>query len=554
MTQVDGKKKKEKLVSICFVDKMQKVFPNDEISDDLKSVTALCGVDNAFQFVVNSQKFIWGSELKFKCGIKNLTVRKVEYIPSVVAVREGFDDYIVNDGKSGVYPDALIDFNKNSTFFAPSINYVFYVCFNPSKDEAEKEFEFTIEICDGKNNVLCKNSITIFPQNIKIHSLLQKVSDWIHIDCICDAHCVKPYSQNFYSVFDKYLGLAVGMGVNTMFVPIITPPIDTDMNAERTNVQLIDVVLDGEEYEFGFEKLDYFIKFCLERGIKYLEFCHLYSQWGAERCANVYAKKNGKLKRIFSLKNSVEKSDYEKFLSEMLKALKAYLLKKDLYGISCFHISDEPNVNSKETYKKRKKTVTRIIEEDKIIDALSDYAFYEEGLVKNAVVELDNADVFIERNARPLNVYYCFQHNKNYITNRLFSMPLQRTRMIGIQMYANNVELFLHWGFNFFNSFLSLSKIDPFENSDAGGVLPSGDAFVCYPDKKGKSAFSSLRLEILKQAFLDCRLLQTLESKRGRKFVMNMLEEEKISGFSVYPKSIEWHNGFINKVIRLIKD
>lgn len=74
-----------------------------------------------------------------------------------------------------------------------------------------------------------------------------------------------------------------------------------------------------------------------------------------------------------------------------------------------------------------------------------------------------------------------------------FNMPGQRNRVLGYQLYLNNVKGFLHWGFNFYNSQFSLRNINPYIATDACGAFPAEDSFVVYPNQDGVNA--SIRLE-----------------------------------------------------------
>ena len=47
-------------------------------------------------------------------------------------------------------------------------------------------------------------------------------------------------------------------------------------------------------------------------------------------------------------------------------------------------------------------------------------------------------------------------------------MPGNRTRIIGMQIYRYDLDGFLHWGYNFYNSEYSLYPIDPYRCTDAG--------------------------------------------------------------------------------------
>jgi hypothetical protein len=129
-------------------------------------------------------------------------------------------------------------------------------------------------------------------------------------------------------------------------------------------------------------------------------------------------------------------------------------------------------------------------------------------------------------------------------------MPSQRTRVLGLQLYETNVNGFLHWGFNFYNSGLSYAEIDPYAVTNAGGAFPPGDGFIVYPSGNGVNL--SLRSEIIGMGFEDYDLLYTLEKKIGKEKVQEMLKNEGVSGYTVYPRDAAWHTEFIEKVKRLL--
>ena len=131
-------------------------------------------------------------------------------------------------------------------------------------------------------------------------------------------------------------------------------------------------------------------------------------------------------------------------------------------------------------------------------------------------------------------------------------MPLQRTRILGMQLYANHSLGFLHWGFNFYYSYHSKRRIDPYTETDADGAYPSGDAFVVYPTADG--ATPSIRYMTMIEAFQDYRALKTLESFIGKEKVMELLDAEGVRGLIEYPRSAEWHLEFRQKINDLIKN
>ena len=134
--------------------------------------------------------------------------------------------------------------------------------------------------------------------------------------------------------------------------------------------------------------------------------------------------------------------------------------------------------------------------------------------------------------------YYCVSQYKD-VSNRFFCMPSARTRILGMQLYKYNIEGFLQWGFNFWNTQFSKKAIDPYRVTDAGGAFPSGDPFVVYPGDDYQPV-ASLRFEIMREVMQDIRALRLLESKIGREQTLSLLEDAGEITFNTYPTSAKW--------------
>ena len=89
------------------------------------------------------------------------------------------------------------------------------------------------------------------------------------------------------------------------------------------------------------------------------------------------------------------------------------------------------------------------------------------------------------------------------------------TRALGIQLWQNNIEGFLHWGYNFWNTQYSYDHVDPYLHTDGDYFVPSGDTMLVYPGSDG-TAWESLRLNALREAMEDMRMLSLCEAERGR--------------------------------------
>jgi len=278
----------------------------------------------------------------------------------------------------------------------------------------------------------------------------------------------------------------------------------------------------------------------------------LFTQWGARHAPKIMAAENGKLKRIFGWDTNATGEEYLTFLSLFIKKLIEFIKDNNIEKFCFFHVSDEPGIKHLEYYKKASDAVNGLVEGYPVIDALSDYSFYETGIVKNPIPATDHINVFLENNVPNLWTYYC---NGQYdrVSNRFFNMPSARNRIIGMQLYKFKIRGFLHWGYNFWYSQYSRYPIDPFRVTDAGYAFPSGDAFVVYPGKD--APVESLRLKVFYDALQDLRALELLEEFIGREAVVNMLEDdlEQPITFFEYPKEAEWLLQKREQINRMLK-
>ena len=172
-----------------------------------------------------------------------------------------------------------------------------------------------------------------------------------------------------------------------------------------------------------------------------------------------------------------------------------------------------------------------------IIEAVSDYLYYEKGLVDVPVCAVDHIEPFLEKRPPKLWSYYCCAQTKE-VPNRFISMPSRRNRVYGILLYWHGISGILHWGFNFYNSMYSKKKLDPYESVDADEGFPAGDPFVVYPGKDGVPE-ESLRLMVFEEALNDYRALCLLESYVGRDQVLELIRREagmELS-FKRYPRN-----------------
>ena len=532
---------------------LAKVFPDDDIIDPpFQNGTALWNEIYSFQvaYRINGQ-MLKGINVEVISSITdNIQIRSVGLVPSEFPIYHDHDEHILRS-TPGLYPDPLfpiaddgltafpnqwrsvwvtVDVNKS---MAPGVHPI-HIVFKTSSGTKIAEEVFTLEIIPFE-----------LPKQRLIHT------QWFHVDCLADQYGVPVFSEPHWELIDQYVKTATDHGINMLLTPLFTPPLDTEIGSERPTVQLVDVEKTGDYYRFSFDKLSRWIELCTSRGVEYFEFSHLFTQWGAYHAPKIVASVNGIDKKIFGWETDANGEDYKDFLSQFLPKLVEFIKQHKLDQRVYFHVSDEPSLEHIKSYKNARDIIHHYLAEFPIIDAVSDYAYYENGLVNNPIPATDHIEQFINNNVPNLWTYYCCSQYKK-VSNRFFCFPSARNRIIGMQLYKFDIKGFLHWGYNFWFSQLSRSSIDPFQNTDAGYGFPSGDAFMVYPGKNGP--IESLRMEVFYEALQDLRALKLLETTIGKEQVISLIEHELTDPltFNKFPINNAWLLGKREEINRKI--
>ena len=486
--------------------------------------------------------------VKVDCKFKDcINVYYVEEIYSKNPVHALQDNYTLRK-KSGYFPELLRPLDGCFNAKANKWNSI-WLEFVPNPTLVAGEQKINVALTCGEDVQTIDFTLDVIDAQLPAQTLIN--TNWFHTDCIATHYNIEVFSDKYWEYVKNFLKVAVDHGMNMVLTPLFTPPLDTKVGGERPTVQLVGVKVSSGEYKFDFTNLDKWIAICDEVGIKYLELSHFFTQWGAKKCPKIIAEVDGVQKRIFGWDTKASGKAYRSFLTAFAEVFKPYLKEKGLEDKVYFHVSDEPFAAIARHYRKASNIVKELFGEYKIMDALSNYKFYKKGLVKLPVPANDHIEPFIG-NVSDLWTYYCCVQVKG-VSNKFFSMPSQRNRVLGYQMYKFNVKGFLHWGYNFWYKQFSTGPVDPFTETDAGGSFPSGDSFVVYPGDNG-APLISLRLKVFYDAFQDMRALQLLESLIGKEKTMQILEDgiEPIT-FAQYPHCDDWQLATREKINAAIK-
>lgn len=444
----------------------------------------------------------------------------------------------------GFMPDILIPLNeeKNRIVLKKDKIQILWVRVDLPENFPAGEYPITLEFkpLQGAylNPVAEKSSyatmnIEVLPFTLPKQDL--KYTRWFYADCIADYYNVPVYSERHWELIEAYMKTAVETGINVILTPIITPPLDTAPGLYRTNVQLVDIKVDGDNYIFNFDKLGRWIDICLKCGVEYFEMSQLFSQWGLKFTPGIVAEVDGKQEYIFGWHVYAYDKKYSAFLKQFIPALVEYLKDKKVFENTIFHISDEPHEYCREAYKYGHELIKPLIGSAKIMDALSEYRFYEDGLVDIPATYTASMADFLGKNVEEQWVYYA-EDNDNISIGHLAAPPY-RNRVLGIQLFKYDIKGFLHWGYNYYNTALSYHKVDPYLSTSAKETMASGGPFNVYPAPNG--AYLSPRALIFYEGLQDLAALKLLEAFVGREMALSILEDEakmEIT-FSKYPEN-----------------
>ena len=537
----------------------------------LKQVSSLekirpCGFENAkeltFARVLRGQSFSYQlalqtpDRLEITAQVESRLSPKlyavVNTVMDVACYSTADDDYITKE--PGIMPDMLLPMEgENAPVHLTNQAGAIWVRVQLPEDQPAGRYPITVKLhaASPKESMELECTFVLEVLDKKIPAQKTKFTQWFYVDCIADVHKVEIYSEAHWALIEKYIALARELGLTMLLTPVITPPLDTAVGNQRPNVQLVKMEKQGEAYTFDFTLLKRWVDLCRKHGIEDFEISHLFSQWGLSATPNIWITENGEEKLMFGWHIPAKSEEYRSFLGQFLPALVDFLKQEGIKDHAWFHISDEPHPEHIENYQYAKELIVPLIDGCTTMDALSDYSFYERGLVEIPVTKNDHIEPFLEHRLPRQWVYYCCSQNQ-LVGNRYLAQPSYRNRILGLQIYKFGCEGFLHWGFNFYNSRRSLKKLDPFMYTGGDQGFPSGDPFSVYPVEDG--AVPSLRALVFKDALEDIEVCRLLESYIGKEAVVAMIDEAAGAPltFSHYPRNNDYIPGVIDQMLQKI--
>jgi Domain of unknown function (DUF4091) len=534
-------------VQVWPVDSLTKVFPNDgaEASSGAPEFWAARGQHLSVQFAVRSAKAVKG--LSADVSLKNakgescecVSVRRVGYVVVGSHSDDTPDDELIGEAP-GWYPDPLwnlpMDLDANRT-------HSLWITVTVPAEAAAGLYRGMLDLRDGDKSVARKEfRVHVVAATVPSQRTL-KVTTWFNVSDAASRqfYDAPQFSDAWWAMIENFGKVMADHRQNMVVTPLmdlITPGIDAG----------------GLKYDFA--NFDRWVETFRRAGvIGYIEGGHLLGRAGSYDAAltvPAFVIENGKVVRQDLAPDDPR---VEPYLTNFLTALNAHLTEKNWKSIYLQHILDEPHGSEPPQYARIGELVHKNLPGVLTMDAI-DASEMRDELKNNCdiwVPQLGRFDSQMDlirdrmQSGHEVWFYTCLFPNKRYM-NRLMDYPLLKVRLLQWLNFRYGFTGFLHWGWNFWTP-------DPVKDTqpviDANTqLLPSGDAFIVYPDKTGKSVYSSIRLETMREGIEDYELLMLLRQKNPA--LAEQLSQAAIQSFTEYVRDPAAFRGIEKKMLEAL--
>jgi hypothetical protein len=430
------------------------------------------------------------------------------------------DDELVGEAP-GWYPDPLVDLPL--TLEANRTRAVWVTIHVPKEARAGSYRSELLVRRAGREVARVPFRVRVVDAAVPAQRTL-RVTNWFRVD---DRHAKQfwdapQFSERWWSVVANLARVMADYRQNV----VLTPTLD-----------LVEL-LPGEAASFGFERFDRWVETFQRTGaIGFIEGEHLVGRAGGydEPLVVPVLLREGETVRKVEL--PLDDTRVQPFLDAFLPALNRHLGEKGWKGVYLQHVLDEPHGDEPAAYARIAALVRKHLPGVPTIDAIDAHD------VPDAL--RDASDVWVpqlgrfddqtallaerQRAGHEVWFYTCLFPRGRYM-NRLMDFPLIKTRLLHWLDYRYGLTGFLHWGWNFWGP-EPTKDTQPVINLNQT-LLPSGDAFIVYPDRARLSVLPSIRLEAMRAGIEDYEMLVAL-ARRDRG-AADALAREAVASFTDY--------------------
>lgn len=439
----------------------------------------------------------------------------------------------------GLVPDYLVPLTK-VTSIGPTESRSFWITLHIPADARPGLHQFQVRL-----SVHGASQHVDLPVTLRLSELVLKprqdfpVTHWWRGEATWDYYGTEMFDERWWSLTEGQLRNMLDHGSDVVYVPIFFSRRETF----RRPCQLL--VVDEPnpgEYQFDWSRVRRFVQMCKALGFQQFEWSHLWIYWGVENPIRVYTQRDGEHVMLWPPDTPATSETYLRFLRQFLPAFHEFLIAEDVLDRSYFHLSDEPGSDQHvENYRRARQVLRELAPWMKVLDALSDVRYGQEGLTDFPIPIVSSAQAYVDAEI-PHWVYFCCAPQGPWI-NRFLDTPLAKIRMSGWLFYRLRAQGFLHWGFNYWHKIEREELTDPFNDSSAAAwpMIPYGDPFMIYPGPDGP--WDSIRWEVFAESLQDYAILQSAGIKPDDPLLND------IKTYADFPKNEEWLSRTLTKIL-----
>jgi glycosyl hydrolase family 123 len=494
-----------------FVDSLVKIFPEDKPGTHALVAPELWGARNqhlSVQLALRSSQAhrlvtaeVTPLEDDHGQKILTVTIDPVGYVVVGSHSTDTPDEELVGEAP-GWYPDPLIDFPFD---LQPDRTYPLWVTIHVPPNSKPGNYRATITVNAGAHALArAEFRVHILGASVPEERSL-KVTNWFSLnDKVSRQFYGFPaFSPEWWSLVEHVGRVLADHRQNVVLTPLM---------------DLIQARAQGDGLRYDFANFDRWVETFQKAGtIGTIEGGHLLGRAGGYNGplqVEIFQLVGGQVKKV-SL--PPDNPDVERSMTQFLSALNSHLEQKGWKSIYLQHILDEAHGTEPQFYAKMASLVHSYLPGIPTIDAV-DAAHMPELLQQNCDIWVpqlgkfdDQMEMLRHRTAsgREVWFYTCLVPRGHY-PNRLMDFPLLKVRLLHWLNFKLQLTGFLHWGGNYWTP-------EPFKDTqpvinENTELLPSGDAFIVYPDRPRKSVRSSIRLETMREGIEDYELLRLLRA------------------------------------------
>ena len=402
----------------------------------------------------------------------------------------------------GWFPDPLGDFPLN---LPAGETHSLWISIYIPEDATPGLYHGSIEVKAGEGKLVERKLLlqVVRARVPKERSL--KVTNWFTLNdkVTQQFYGVSAYSDEWWLLLQNVAQVLGDHRQNMVLTPLL---------------ELIQGRSEGGSIQYDFSRFDRWVTIFRNAGIPIIEGSHLLGRAGGYHAAmavETLQMKDGKVEKV-SL--PPEDPRVDSFVQGFLSALDQHLAQNNWKDVYLQHVLDEPHGNEPPQYERIARLVHRYLPGIKTIDAV-DAAHITDEVKRNCDIwvpilgrfdqQMDTIQNRIQ-DGKEVWFYTCLFPNGKYM-NRLMDYPLLKVELLHWLNFRYGLTGFLHWGLNHWTPD-PIKATQPIINENTT-LLPAGDAFLVYPDRKRKSIQSSIRFEIMREGIEDYELLSKLKTE-----------------------------------------